>query len=453
MMDRRLPYQLCLVAGILAVTTAVPFPAFAQVHLELEAFQQIEFNFFPPGARASAMGGAFIGLADDATAAITNPAGLTRLLRPEIALQGKWTDPAIQRFSDPNSLFTLQPTDFGNKVVSPAFISFVWPTKTWAIAIYRHEFLRVKDDYHLDSRPIPGWEARNGRFLLVDGSFDFLGTNYGISIAGSMGRLDWGISLRLAVLESLNLIRHDHCLPDPIRACQRGSIAHIETVDDKANGFGATIGFIWRLSPRLQFGLVGDLNPTFLVTDDQRYSERPDGTGEDPRQLQKKIGIPNRVGVGITFRPLAVLVINSDIVWVQYSRLVNRENPLTFQDLYTAAITSDQFFMRDRVEWHTGAEYLLFVGHTAIALRGGFFITPRRRVHYRLPVAADSPARTEDFRFEVDAANLLYNALTDETLVGFSAGLGFVIPPVQLDVAYSTSDASREFTASLVFQF
>jgi hypothetical protein len=39
----------------------------------------VDFRFNNPGARANAMGGAFIGLADDATAAYTNPAGLTIL--------------------------------------------------------------------------------------------------------------------------------------------------------------------------------------------------------------------------------------------------------------------------------------------------------------------------------------------------------------------------------------
>ncbi len=37
------------------------------------------FSLSPPGARSLAMGGAFLGLADDATAAYTNPAGLTNL--------------------------------------------------------------------------------------------------------------------------------------------------------------------------------------------------------------------------------------------------------------------------------------------------------------------------------------------------------------------------------------
>ena len=52
-----------------------------------EAVLAIEFDFSNPGARSLAMGGAFVGLADDATAAYANPAGLTALLQPEVSLE------------------------------------------------------------------------------------------------------------------------------------------------------------------------------------------------------------------------------------------------------------------------------------------------------------------------------------------------------------------------------
>jgi len=49
----------------------------------------LDFRFNNPGARANAMGGAFIGLTDDATAAYTNPAGLTILTEPEFSVEYK----------------------------------------------------------------------------------------------------------------------------------------------------------------------------------------------------------------------------------------------------------------------------------------------------------------------------------------------------------------------------
>src|SRR5437588_1153012 len=43
--------------------------------------QQLRFDFSSPGARALGMGGAFLGRADDASAAEANPAGLSAVHR------------------------------------------------------------------------------------------------------------------------------------------------------------------------------------------------------------------------------------------------------------------------------------------------------------------------------------------------------------------------------------
>lgn len=50
-----------------------------------------EFSFSNPGARSMALGGAFAALADDATAAFANPAGLVQLLEPEVSVEGRHT--------------------------------------------------------------------------------------------------------------------------------------------------------------------------------------------------------------------------------------------------------------------------------------------------------------------------------------------------------------------------
>ena len=62
-------------AAALAMGSAVP----AHAVTDEEVFRTFRFNFVNPGGRALAMGGAFVGIADDATAAAANPAGLTNL--------------------------------------------------------------------------------------------------------------------------------------------------------------------------------------------------------------------------------------------------------------------------------------------------------------------------------------------------------------------------------------
>ena len=63
-------------------------PLWAQ-NTDIESLSGLQFNFGNPGARSLGMGGAFLGLADDATAAEANPAGLTILRKAEFSLEGR----------------------------------------------------------------------------------------------------------------------------------------------------------------------------------------------------------------------------------------------------------------------------------------------------------------------------------------------------------------------------
>jgi long-subunit fatty acid transport protein len=72
-------------------------------------------NIVGSGARALGMGGAFIGVADDATAASWNPGGLTQLERPELSLviSHKWFDEEFNttRFIKPEDTYEVDFSD------------------------------------------------------------------------------------------------------------------------------------------------------------------------------------------------------------------------------------------------------------------------------------------------------------------------------------------------------
>ena len=87
----------------------------------------LDFRFNNPGARANAMGGAFIALADDATAAYANPAGLTILTEPEISIEyrgGQYTT----RITDSRGI-----TDTDASASSASFLSYAKPMKDWIL--------------------------------------------------------------------------------------------------------------------------------------------------------------------------------------------------------------------------------------------------------------------------------------------------------------------------------
>src|SRR5881409_893206 len=78
-------HKMCLA---LAVCAAAVVPLAAQ-NTDIESLSGLQFNFGNPGARSLGMGGAFLGLADDASAAEANPAGLTILRKPEISVEAR----------------------------------------------------------------------------------------------------------------------------------------------------------------------------------------------------------------------------------------------------------------------------------------------------------------------------------------------------------------------------
>ena len=82
----------------------------------------IEPPIVNPGARSLGLGGAFVAVADDATAAWANPSGLMQLARPEISLEGRsWNEDREGTATNQSNL---------------GFLSFVLPREKWSIAIY-----------------------------------------------------------------------------------------------------------------------------------------------------------------------------------------------------------------------------------------------------------------------------------------------------------------------------
>ncbi|MBC8415307.1 MAG: hypothetical protein H8E11_02640, partial [Candidatus Cloacimonetes bacterium] len=96
---------------------------FAQLDLNLGP----DWNFTGVGARAAGMGGAFIGVADDATAISWNPAGLTQLDKPEASIVARglgeiyevdfdyWVETYEDEHAILNFLSAVYPFEFSGK--------------------------------------------------------------------------------------------------------------------------------------------------------------------------------------------------------------------------------------------------------------------------------------------------------------------------------------------------
>ena len=101
---------------VISVPLLVAGSVLAQTVTGISGPPTFQFSFSNPGARSMGFGGAFVALADDATAAFANPAGLVQITRPEVSLEGRYWDystPFVER-----GRFEGEPTGIGIDVIA-----------------------------------------------------------------------------------------------------------------------------------------------------------------------------------------------------------------------------------------------------------------------------------------------------------------------------------------------
>ena len=93
----------------------------------------LPFDLLPPGARALGIGGAFTAVADDSTAALANPAGLTNLTAPEVSVYVRYTNADVNYLdsdaynSSVNALTGQDMKRYSDSSTDVSFASFVMP--------------------------------------------------------------------------------------------------------------------------------------------------------------------------------------------------------------------------------------------------------------------------------------------------------------------------------------
>jgi long-chain fatty acid transport protein len=451
-----------LVAAAAVAVGASPSVAAAQSNDEI--FPQFQWNFATPGARANAMGRAFIGLADDASAAITNPAGLLSLTRPQAYFEFKDTDVRVSRLSTFDSFTSLVPTTTSKMVASPAFFSFSAPVgKKLAVAFTRNEFLNYQENFQLGVRLVPGAASAGFSLFPVNGSSNFSAASYAGTIAYAVTpQIRVGLTVSLDRLSATSLATRFEftCGGQPCTAANATEftvgnppanlVASQTSINSTSTAASMVVGALWlptdKVSVGVQFSKGADLSVT------ENFQVNPGVTGFTNTSTNQPlvnvagspftvpINVPNRFGFGAAFRPTSRLLATFDFVRIGYSSLAN--NFVVVFD--SPAITGNQFSIPNVVEAHFGGEYLLRTNGTPIYLRAGVFTSPDHSTVF----TPTTPAANVDFSASEVAT---YNLLPRKTTVAGTVGAGFVFGKhSQLDLAYV---GTREFVVSLGARF
>ena len=332
------------------------------------------FSFFPPGARSMGMGGAFIAIADDATAAEANPGGLVILSKPEVSAHFRLG--SFQR-EFPNYFDVPQTSDtFGAFSTSPSFFSVVFPFEWAALSVYYHQQANFATDVQLAG--LIDIAEIGDPFIVIseDQEFlDVLSDNIGVSGAFRLGPLvSLGGSVRFTrvQLESSSGITFRSIPPEEVFI----GVEDGATGEDRAVTFNLGVlvnsngkvsgGVTFKQGADLVFGFESVLRACPLCFTLPDGSNLPEVTTLDvgPRGFS----VPRSLGFGLAVRPNDSWVVAVDASRIDYS--VNQYAGLaSFSEGGIEPI-------EDGTEIHFGAEYTWLRGDTPIPLRFGAYFEP-----------------------------------------------------------------------------
>ncbi len=426
-----------------------------------EIFRDFPFNLTNPGARALGLGGAFISLADDSTAAQSNPAGLTNLRRPELfaELRVRNYDSSATSVSS-----TLSGTFFQGDVTSsavsrpessfsPSFISYVKPFEIISLGFSRLESLNIQTRT-LNTFSINGTEAivsdldGNGEpditgFQPVDfeltaaADADAVIVQYNVALAVEVHRR-FSVGITGVVGTAKIDGRVDNMFTDNAPGSQftQPTLDYSTQIDDSDTDIAFNAGLIWRPTDWASIGAVYRQGPRFVLEQTignvgVRADEAQEVFGTS---FNNVIHTPDSYGLGLAFRPAEPWTILVDVVQMEYSDLmddyVSGLNRISFPS------NRAEFIVDDGTEIHLGVEKIFLSGTTPLALRFGGWSDPDHRIR-----AADTSGLLEVFP-------------AGERVDHYTAGFGMTLKQaIQIDVALDISDVNSNFVFSTIYRF
>ena len=389
-------------------------------------------------------GGAFAALADDATAAFANPAGLVQIVRPEISLEGRswsFSTPFTERGrleGDPTGLGVdivsgLRSGTSSEDVAGLSFLSFVYPKKTWSIAFYRHQLADFESLTQTQGLFGPG------RFFDLRAETDLEILSHGISGAYRFSEA-WSFGLSLVHYDG-----HLDLASEPFLSDTLGNFAPTSYLPERRIGritlriddhdWGVTFGFLRWLSNRWRLGGFYREAPDFELRAETTVGPAGSLVGFPPEgtvleSVTTPSSFPDVYGLGLTFRSKdGRLTLAFEWDRVEYSTI--------FDSLDPASLSTENLVLEDGDELHLGAEYVFLRSAPVVAIRLGTWLDPDHRPSFSAGGTALERA--------------LLPPGGDE--IHYTLGLGLVFESFQLDLGADFSDPVDTVSLSAIYSF
>lgn len=365
------------------------------------------------GARALGMGGAYIAVADDATAASWNPGALIQLERPELSIVGA----GFHRTEDNH--FDQNPEAEGEQEVGKNDLNYFSAAYPFLLMGYPmivslnyqklYDFSRDwKLDLHNEGTNFEEWERLDYR---QKGSLSALGLAYSVQIRPT-------ISLGLTINFWGNYLGDNGWKEHTNQSGSgtydgRDGVFDIRRTDKyRFSGVNANFGLLWRATGRLTLGAVfkSPFKADLKHSTQQYYSFYfPEEETENPTVTRTTedltLSMPMSYGIGAAYRFSDKFSLSLDLYrthWDDFEladEAGQRTSPITGKP-------SGQTHVDATTQIRLGGEYLLYLTRLKIPFRGGVFYDP-----------APSQGSPDDF-------------------FGFSIGSGLVFDRFSWDIAW-----------------
>lgn len=403
-------------------------------------YREFQFDFATPGARANAMGRAFVGLADEATAAYNNPAGLAVLASPEFSLEYRSSDVqfAFLQADDSFALIDGEADKSGGSNRKLAFASFSFSAGPNTFSAFYVNHL----DYQ---RATSG--AEQTRWLNLERGYEFTYVNehdvhmevdtFGLSGSRRWGRLSLGAAIGVSVLRVD--YRYSTRLSSDFFSPQLNEVVESQAAERSARPT-FVVGGLFEVTPKVNLGLVFKKQPQFKYDEKVNNPQFPPDEFPEGRDFAIRFKVPDSVNLGLSYQPNDLMTILLDFDWIRYDQLTGEG----FTIISGERFSESDYQSPDVIETHFGAEYLIPLKRSILALRSGVFLDPDHKTRFVGP-KNDEVAEIQDFIFNFGDRN---------DNVGFTAGIGFVWRnKVQLDIAAVRSDRFDWLVTSLLYRF
>jgi long-chain fatty acid transport protein len=463
----------------------VPSPALAQTDSAL--LSKVSFNLTNPGGKSLAMGGAFTAIADDATAALVNPAGLGLISTLEFAVSGKRKDETLglvtARSTATGLLATPYPAiettnvDRDARAAAVDFAGVVVPVSRRLVAALTYaENLQFEGDagdagyqyFELRDNRSGGTTRQDFLFQYREfGSVSLTNRLLGLSLAYRVServRIGGGVTLNRPSFE----LEGDGAGPHRItsRTYRSPTSEEIRTVTMRVDGVSGTkLGYL----VGIHVDLLSDGALTFGA--DYRSSPRNDGTlvigGDVPAALSGmtsrpfRFRVPRDAAVGLAAHPMPGLTIAAEVQWVAYGDIFDRPLPVvSYAGLVGPSpgfpvtdVLADVSPAPDAWIPRIGLEYVASAKGARLAFRLGYHREPAHGVTASLAARDGSgvPFPITDPPYSSSVASVFDGGRADDR---FTGGLGVTIArSLSIDVGFDVGRASRQLAASLFYRF